>query len=148
MTENQGVKIRLITYLNSRNIKKSHFEKGLGLCNGYINSIKKSISAKRLGQISKAYPDLNISWLMTGEGEMLRVKTYETKAEDEKAQSGGETDYKKMYEEARKNLEALRLLYESEKEQSKLKDVTIATLQKLVEVIDKKHSEGGSRGDV
>ena len=65
------VKDRLITYIESKEIKKSHFEKNIGVSNGYINSLKDSPSAEKLELISKKYLDLNISWLLTGEGTML-----------------------------------------------------------------------------
>lgn len=66
-----NVKDRLITYIESKEIKKSHFEKNIGVSNGYINSLKDSPSAEKLELISKKYLDLNISWLLTGEGTML-----------------------------------------------------------------------------
>ena len=66
-----NVKDRLITYIESKEIKESHFEKNIGVSNGYINSLKDSPSAEKLELISKKYLDLNISWLLTGEGTML-----------------------------------------------------------------------------
>lgn len=72
MAEFQNVKNRLLLFLNSQNIRKSHFEKVCGMANGYINSIVNSISPTKLEAIAKNYPHLNTSWLMTGEGEMLR----------------------------------------------------------------------------
>lgn len=51
----------------------SRFEKSLGLSNGYINSMKIGIGYDKLEQISNMYPDLNMAWLLTGEGPMLKA---------------------------------------------------------------------------
>lgn len=48
------------------------FEIKLGLCNGYVNSISRSIQPDKVEKISKEFPDLNIEWLITGIGEMLK----------------------------------------------------------------------------
>lgn len=42
-----------------------------GLPNGYIGKAKQ-ITEERAQQIQKAYPDLNMGWLLTGEGTMLK----------------------------------------------------------------------------
>lgn len=39
---------------------------------GYINNISKGIGSEKLLNISEKYPQLNTSWLINGEGEMLR----------------------------------------------------------------------------
>lgn len=66
-----NVKDRLIKYLKDKNIKKSHFEKEIGVSNGYINSLKESPSAEKLELISNRYSDLDLNWLLKGQGEML-----------------------------------------------------------------------------
>lgn len=55
-----SVKDRLLKYLTEKNIKKSHFEKEMGVSNGYINSLKDSPSAEKLELISNKYLDLNM----------------------------------------------------------------------------------------
>lgn len=147
MTEVQDVRGRLILYLATKKVKKRVFERQIGAANGFVNNIKRSMSPEKLEAISNSCPDLNITWLMTGRGDMLKVETFDTKEEAVEADRE-ELDYKAKYEEAVRNLEKLRELYEQEQEKSKLKDLTIETLQKLVEVIDQKHSEGGINGDI
>lgn len=68
------LKERLLSYLEFKEIKKSHFEKNIGVSNGYINSLKKSPSAARLNEIKNRYKDINIEWLLTGEGEMIKME--------------------------------------------------------------------------
>jgi len=69
-----SVKDRLNEYLKSKNIRKSHFEKSINVSNGYINSLSGSPSANKINDISKVYNDLNIEWLLTGEGEMIKME--------------------------------------------------------------------------
>jgi transcriptional regulator with XRE-family HTH domain len=67
-----SVKERLIEYLKSKKIGQSAFEKSVDLSNGYVNNIRKSIQPDKIQRIALQYPDLNMGWLMTGEGEMLK----------------------------------------------------------------------------
>ena len=67
----ESVKERLIAYLSKNRITKSSFAREVGVSNAFISSIRKSISPEVLQKIKEAFPDLNIEWLMTGEGSML-----------------------------------------------------------------------------
>ena len=66
------VKERLITYLKFKGISQGFFEKSVGLSNGYVNNIRKSISPDKLQNMSQFDPSLNTGWLITGEGEMIK----------------------------------------------------------------------------
>lgn len=78
-----SVKNRLIKYLSDNNIKKLHFEKEIGVSNGYINSLKESPSVEKLELISNVYSDLDLTWLLTGEGSMLKSESPDTEEEQE-----------------------------------------------------------------
>lgn len=41
------------------------------MSNGFVNNISKGIGADKLQRILRSFPDLNQSWLLNGEGEML-----------------------------------------------------------------------------
>ena len=71
-TENQNVKNRLIKFIMFKNISINKFETEVGFSQGYIKNISKSIQPDKMEKIAKVYPELNLGWLMTGEGEMLR----------------------------------------------------------------------------
>lgn len=71
MADFQNQKERLKTFISSKNLTNTAFEKSLGLSNGYINSMRKGLGYDKLEQLSNLYTDLNIGWLLTGEGEML-----------------------------------------------------------------------------
>jgi hypothetical protein len=66
------IKERIKAVCQHFTISISAFEKKSGLSNGYVNSIKNSISDKKLEQISKAFPDVDGVWLKMGVGEMLK----------------------------------------------------------------------------
>ena len=72
MADNQGIKERIFSYIEYRNITKAGFERACRLGNGYLNNIKGSISSKKIDDILRAFPELNHLWLITGEGSMLK----------------------------------------------------------------------------
>ncbi len=67
-----SVKERLIEFIKYLEIGQGAFEKEVGLSNGYVNNIRKSIQPDKLQRISLRYPQLNSGWLMSGEGNMLK----------------------------------------------------------------------------
>ena len=71
MADFKGQKNRLKMFISHIETNVSQFEKSLGLSNGYINSMKIGIGYDKLEQISNMYPDLNMAWLLTGDGSML-----------------------------------------------------------------------------
>lgn len=66
------VKQRLIFFLEEKNISKTDFGNKIGVSNAYVTSIRKSIQPDKIKSIALNYPDLNIDWLLTGKGEMLK----------------------------------------------------------------------------
>ena len=62
---------RLIEFIHSKKISISDFERISNLSTGYVHKIKNSVGKRALGDIQRAFPDLNSNWLLTGEGEML-----------------------------------------------------------------------------
>lgn len=67
------MKERLLEFLAHLGMGQNKFEEKTGLARGLINKIKGNISVKSLNKIAAAYPELNITWLQTGEGEMLKT---------------------------------------------------------------------------
>ena len=63
---------RMKKYLQYRQVSEGAFEKLAGLSNGYISKIGDTIRGVNREKIEKASPDLNMVWLQTGEGDMLK----------------------------------------------------------------------------
>lgn len=72
------VNSRIRRFLKGKKITVQSFEVAIGKTNGYIAHTK-SPTAGVLADIAKVYPELNLSWLITGEGEMLKSDTNENK---------------------------------------------------------------------
>lgn len=81
-----SVKDRIKIFIKSQKIKQNVFEESINASNGYINSISKSIGIDKLNAIIEKYPILNIEWLLTGKGEMLRGD--QPKREENKTDNG------------------------------------------------------------
>lgn len=71
MSMEQTVKERLVNYLRHKKIGYNKFEAQAGISAGYIANLKSSPGANILVKILTAAKDLNETWLLTGEGEML-----------------------------------------------------------------------------
>jgi phage repressor protein C with HTH and peptisase S24 domain len=69
------MKERLIEFLAHLSMGQTKFEEKVGLSRGFVNNIGDSIREKNLRKIATIYPDLNINWLKTGEGNMLNENT-------------------------------------------------------------------------
>ena len=67
-----NLKDRFIAYLEYKGIKKAVFEKDAGFGNGFVDKMGNNTRTSTLDRISNYCPDLNISWLRTGEGNMLK----------------------------------------------------------------------------
>lgn len=72
------VKERLESFLKLEKISKTEFGKRIGVSASYVTGIRKSLAQEKISSIAREWPDLNIEWLLTGEGEML--KSQSTKA--------------------------------------------------------------------
>lgn len=68
----ETIKERLVAYLKFKGINKSEFGRIIGVSNAYISSIRKSIQPDKVEKIASSFPDLDVSWLVTGEGEMIK----------------------------------------------------------------------------
>ena len=71
--ENQNVKDRLKQFIMFKNISTREFERQIGVSYGFIGNMSKSTSPDKVIKISHQFPELNMTWLLTGEGEMIRT---------------------------------------------------------------------------
>ncbi len=67
----ETVKERIKLFLKHLGIGQNTFESKVGWSNGYINNTK-NMSADKLLPVVNEYPQLNIAWLLTGNGDMIK----------------------------------------------------------------------------
>ena len=67
-----NVKSRLLDFVSYTQLSRRKFQKRIGVSNSYIQNISESIGADVMNRISIQFPELNTSWLLTGEGSMLK----------------------------------------------------------------------------
>ena len=68
------MKSRLMEFIASRKISVRRFEIECGFPNSYVSNLKSNITSKRLDAIVARYPELNVAWLLTGRGDMVRMQ--------------------------------------------------------------------------
>jgi hypothetical protein len=68
----ENIKSRLKIFLKHLEMGQNKFEAHVGIANGYIASKSVTVASDILEKIKIKYPELNIEWLVTGQGEMLR----------------------------------------------------------------------------
>lgn len=71
----ETTKHRIIKYLNYRKISVSSFLKTTGIKRGFLDSdkLEASVSDVFLTKIIANYNEINLNWLITGEGDMLKL---------------------------------------------------------------------------
>lgn len=79
-------KERILIYLDCKGYTQYEFSKKTGLSNGFLKS-GSSISSDNLKLLSNNYKDLNILWVITGEGNMLINDSHETLTQSIKGNS-------------------------------------------------------------
>lgn len=99
---------RLNQYLEVKGVSAYAFERACGVANGYLGKQLKgkgSIGSDILEKVWQKYPDLNLAWLITGNGKMLVRRPY--KIADENEGSQVEED-EKVYAVRNKLIEVLK----------------------------------------
>ena len=69
-----GTKLRILQFIDTKGIDKRTFFSDTGIKRGLLDSDKlnSTVSDVFLAKILAAYPELNVEWLITGQGEMLK----------------------------------------------------------------------------
>lgn len=71
------MKERILEFISHLGISAKEFERTCGRPNGFVNNLKDNMSAKTLGAICARYPQLDIQWVISGSGDMIRRSTDE-----------------------------------------------------------------------
>lgn len=64
-------KDRLMEFISHLGLSVLRFEKEAQLPNATVRNIKTSLKEPNIDKIKKRYPELNVEWLKTGDGEMI-----------------------------------------------------------------------------
>ena len=67
------IKDRLIKFLQFKGLGQLAFEQACNLSRGFVNKVGDSITVRSQERIQNAFPDLNMSWLKVGVGNMLNT---------------------------------------------------------------------------
>ena len=102
------IKDRVLEYSRTLGISSAEFCRTVGVSKTYFYKVKGEFGITVVNSIRKHYPKLNITWLSTGEGEMLLQndsaeaptplnipKSYELGRDDEIVALRGEVEYLK-----------------------------------------------------
>ncbi|MBD5232148.1 MAG: hypothetical protein HDS66_08375 [Bacteroidales bacterium] len=73
-----AIQDRLTRFISSLNSSVLSFENRCGIAPGTVSKMTANSRPKTFNKISDAFPQLNIDWLKTGEGEMLRTNYTQT----------------------------------------------------------------------
>lgn len=131
---------RVREYCDYMNIRISHFEKKAGLSNGYFNQVSKKPSESKLMQIEEAHPLLNIDWLCTGRGEMIKSGTSQSANGDNTIQvSGNNVDMRNINQSKglKEDLKRIKELEQRIEELTKDKEMLQSLVDKMQSQIEK-----------
>ena len=73
------VKERIKAFIKWKEISTSAFCESISVSNAYVSSMRVSIQPDKLQSIALNYPELNIDWLLTGDGNMINPKKHKEK---------------------------------------------------------------------
>lgn len=73
----ETIKDRIINFIKAEGLTVRSFEVASSMSNGAVSKMGDNTRRKILDQISAAFPQLNMDWVLTGEGEMLNPDTPE-----------------------------------------------------------------------
>lgn len=65
------VKERLLEYLRFKRMTQTEFTQLMGVSGAYVGAMRRSLSDEKVNKMRKLFPDLNTSWLLYGDGEMI-----------------------------------------------------------------------------
>ncbi|SRR6056297_1598322 len=117
---------RLIQFIKYAGLSARQFDLSIGASNGYTLRMQKnsaSIGSDVIENILKAYPQLNVVWLITGKGEMLNEELI--------------LDYDKLPEEKQREIEKIIEAKIREKQEEELKRL----LKEVTAEIEKKEKK-------
>lgn len=134
------VKRRLSEFLRYIGSNNNQFVIKMGYASTFLNS-KGGISEEKLGEIFKAYPDLDMNWLFSGEGEMIRQNVNQTNEHGDNINAGRDISLDKSVKSNIDPKYVDKLEKDNERmiqEILKLKDDLLKSRQTIIDLLQKK----------
>jgi hypothetical protein len=103
---------RLMQFIKHVGLSARQFDISIGAANGYTLRMSKnnaSVGSDVIENILQAYPNLNVEWLITGEGEMLKENEEELILDYEKLPRNRQLEIEKIIEQKIKERQAQEL---------------------------------------
>lgn len=103
---------RLIQFIKYVGVSARQFDLSIGASNGYTLRMKKnnaSVGSDVIENILQVYPNLNVEWLITGEGEMLKENKEEIILDYEELPRDKKLEIEKIIEQKIKERQAEEL---------------------------------------
>ena len=122
---------RFLQYIEFKHLSLSRVERDLGFSNGYLGKQRDrngSIGSSVIEKIVSAYPDINVYWFITGEGDMLTDPNSTVKNVFSKCQACVEKE------------RIIKLLEEYIENQK----ITIKSQDRLIQSLDKEYKQTAS----
>lgn len=117
------IKERIHLLIKELNMSARAFSLSIGQSDSWSRTIGKTIGADVISNILRTYPEVNVRWLITGNGEMFSSNS-ENMTSDTTAPHYLNNNYKELYEEVRKDNKDLR------EENKKLRDALLEQMNK------------------
>jgi len=67
-----SVQSRIREFIGFKHLSTTAFCDSIGVSNSYVSSMRRSIAPDKIRGIASVYPELNMDWLLYGEGQMLK----------------------------------------------------------------------------
>jgi len=115
-------------FIKYSGLSARQFDLSIGASNGYTLRMSKnraSIGSDVIENILRAYPDLNVAWLLTGEGPMLKSQREEEIL-----------DFDKLSPEKQKEIEQIIELKIKERQREELKDLLREVADEMTRQVD------------
>jgi hypothetical protein len=72
LVRDMNTKERLRQFVKYKGMGRNRFEELVGISSGYISAGSPSVGSEIIEKIVRVYPDLDIEWLVTGNGKMIK----------------------------------------------------------------------------
>lgn len=84
---------RALEYSKYKGLTAADFERDSGLANGMLKKLSDKTRRQTFTRIGAAFPDLNIEWLRTGQGDMLLKVEAPVRIEESVSDEDNDSDY-------------------------------------------------------